>query len=74
MASKLDDPQWRRERAAKAGRAAAANTAKLRHAAKITVAVDALVAVASELTPEQVSRLRAVLAPALEQPHLPQAS
>lgn len=69
MSGKLDDPQWRVERARKAGRAGAAATKKVWHDAKIADAVDAVDAAATELRPDQISRLRAVFAPAVEEMH-----
>jgi hypothetical protein len=72
MSSKLDDPQWRIERARKAGRAGAVATKQVWHEARIAAAVDAVVAAAPELRPDQVSRLRAVFAPAVEKMHAEQ--
>jgi hypothetical protein len=54
MSGKLDDPQWRVERAHKAGRAGAAATKKVWHDAKIADAVDAVDAAAPELRPDQI--------------------
>jgi hypothetical protein len=67
VSGKLDDPRWRHERAVKAGRASAAASAELRQRIKIDAAVKELVANAPELTPEHLSKLRAVLAPALSE-------
>ena len=75
MSGKLDDPQWRRERAARGGRATAAATAKLRQQIKIDAAVKTLADAAPEMTPETASRVRAALLPVLTaEQSLPQAS
>ena len=52
--SKLDDPQWRHERARKAANARTTTDAHIR----------ALVEAAPPLTPEQIDKLRALLPPA----------
>lgn len=54
LRGKLADPQWRRERAAKAGRAGTT----------LDAYVTRIVNRAGQLTPEQIARLRALLPPA----------